>query len=635
MRGRGTVSRRALLSRAGAAGLVGLAGCNALSTDGPGTTPTRTAPATSTLADTIRFDGGGAEAFADALRTAEATPGSTLEVAAGTYRLDGSTVDHGQPHTHFTADGLRNVTIEGNGAELVVTTPTLGVLGLFNSDHVTIRDLRFDYESPPFTQATIVAVDDAHRTIEVEIEAGMPTFDAPHFTTRELGRERRWATIHDPATGNFLQERSLGATTIGFDDPVAIGDRRYRIQNVQPMRGIATGRRFVAVARLPFKHAVLLANCVEPVFEGVTIHAAPAFAVLATDCEAPTFRDVAIRPRGGSGRAIASNADGIHVLGCAPGPTIEGCHAERLQDDAYVVATSMNPVTEVLDDRTVTVRPLVGTRIRPGDTIQGFDTDFARLGTLPAVESVATNDLQLPGAWGRPVRVTFAASIAETIQAGDLLRNRSRSNQGFAIRDSVSRETRARHVRVTSRDGTIERNDLDGSAFPAIMLAGGRFFWPQSPPEAVTVRDNTIRDAGLNGFTTRFRGAIDAWIHLGDWRDGTRPAGRPIRDLTITGNTVTNSAFKGIQVDDAEGVRIEDNVVEDPNQVGGAQDAYGIGLVNDTDVTLVGNRVRGSSRDLEQFARRAGTGELTVRANALIIDGRSVPPAVVEPSNDG
>lgn len=37
----------------------------------------------------MRFDGGGADAFAEALRTVEANPGSTLDIAPGTYHLNG------------------------------------------------------------------------------------------------------------------------------------------------------------------------------------------------------------------------------------------------------------------------------------------------------------------------------------------------------------------------------------------------------------------------------------------------------------------------------------------------------------------------------------------------------------------
>lgn len=203
------------------------------------------------------------------------------------------------------------------------------------------------------------------------------------------------------------------------------------------------------------------------------------------------------------------------------------------------------------------------------------------------------------------------------------------------VRNSVSREIRSRHVRVTSRDGTIEDNELDGNAMPAVMLAGGTFFAPQSPPESVTVRNNTILRTGLNGFTTPFLGAIDAWIHLGGWRDGSRPDDRVIQNLTIIGNTVRTSAFRGIQVNDTNGVTIRDNVIEAPNQIGAEGDGYGIGLVNDRAVGLVGNQVRGASSVLDQFAVATTTEEVSAHENSLTIDDRSVPPEVVDEAGAG
>lgn len=648
------VTRRHLLRVGGGIGTAGIAGCQFLSggdTDPAETTGTSPPPPTQSTAspattrtvitsrrptetdapvETIRVDGDGAAAVADALRRAEDNPGSTIEFTPGTYRLDGRAVGREQPHTHFTGVGLTDVTIEGNDALLVMTDPTVGALGIFGSERVTLRNLRVDYDPPPMTQAAITAVDEAAGTVDVELLDGFPTFESPALSHPDLTPHRRFLTVHDPGTGDFVDDRSGGATTLRFDRPEPIGDRRYRLETVRPMRGLAAGRHVVVVARLPFKHGIVFFDCVEPTVEHVRVHMAPAFTLLAGLCEGPVFRDVSVAPEPDTDRYVGSVADGIHVLGCAPGPTIEDCHAERLQDDAYVVAAAMNRVESVDDSRTVEVRPRVGTRIRPGDRLEAIGEAFDRRGKLPRVTAVETTRLRLPGEWGWPARVTFESAIDDTLTAGAYLRNVSRANQGFSIRNCVSRDVRSRHVRVTSRDGTIEGNDLDGCAFPAIMLAGGPFDWSQSPPENVTVRNNAITHAGLNGFTTPFRGAIDAWIHLGRWRAGPRPAGRPIRNLTIAGNTINQSAFAGVHVNDADGAIIRDNSIEDPNQAAPAGDNYAVGLVNTRDVSVVGNTTSGDGAALDQFGHRVDTQRLEARDNALVIDGRSVSPEIVE-----
>lgn len=648
------VTRRHLLRMGAGIGSAGIAGCQFLSdgdsgppdstgtspqpptkpTDAPattlGATTSRRPTDTETPVGTVRIEDESPVAVAEALRVAEENPGSTIEFASGTYRLDGRAVGREQPHTHFTAVGLTDVTIEGNDALLVLTDPTVGALGFFGCDRVTLRNLRVDYDPPPMTQASIEAVDEAAGTVDVELLEGFPTFESPALSHPDLSPHRRFLTVHDPVTGDFGDDRSGGATTLRFDRPEPLGHRRYRLVNVRPMRGLAAGRHVVVVARLPFKHGIMLFDCLEPTVEHVRIHMAPAFSVLAGLCEGPVFRDVTLAPRPDGDRYVGSVADGIHVLGCAPGPTIEDCHAERLQDDAYVVAAAMNRVESVADSRAVQVRPRVGTRIRPGDTLEAIGADFERRGKLPRVTAVETTRLRLPGEWGWPARVTFESAIDDTLATGAFLRNVSRANQGFTIRNCVSRDVRSRHIRVTSRDGTIERNDLDGCAFPAIMLAGGTFSWSQAPPENVTVRNNTISRAGLNGFTTPFLGAIDAWIHLGRWRAGPRPAGRPIRELTIVGNTISRAAFAGVHVNDADGVAIRHNSIEDPNLAASAGDNYAIGLVNTSEVSVTGNSASGDGAALDQFGHRVDTQRLETRENTIEIEGQQVTPKIVQ-----
>lgn len=639
--GRRGLTRRRFLQVGVTLSAASLAGCQ--SGDAPGTQsptdsvdtgrPSASPTPTSRTLDTIRFDGGGAAALSEALRTAEANPGSTLAFEPGTYRLDGTEVGHSLPHSHFTTDGLEDVTIEGNDARLVLENPTMGAFGFYNCDGMTMRNLEIDYDPPPYAQGTITAVDAAANSLEVELEAGFPGLDSEYLSHPDLSASRRWATVHDPETGDFFDVPGIGATHVKFQGVERLGDRRFRVTGLQTMRGLAPGRLLVVVARWPFKHAILVFNCVEPTLADVTLRMSPGFSVLTADSASPTFRRFTVAPRPDSDRVIASNADGIHCLACAPGPTIEDCHMERLQDDSYVVASLMNPVEELVDDRTVRVEPLLGTRIRPDDAIEGIGADFARLGALPDVESVETSPPgRLPGDWGRPAVVTFAEPVAGTVEPGDFLRNRSRSNQGFTIRNNVSREVRPRHVRVTSRDGVIEGNELDGCGMPAVMLAGGKFFAPQSPPENVTVRNNTIVRAGTYGFTTPHLGAVDAWINLEGWRSGPHPADRAIRNLTVTGNTIRNCAFRAIQVNDTDGVAIRNNEIESPNQVGHDAPDYGIGLINDRAVDLVDNRVSGTASDLDQFAVRTATEDLEARDNVLTVDGNSVTPEVVDGS---
>lgn len=632
----GRPRRRDVLRLGTTVGAGAIAGCGS-SPGGGETTPTTPDSSTTTTSgsgspstgDAVTFDGGGAAAFSEALRTVEANPGSTLRIEPGTYHLDGLGTGRDYQAAHFAAYGLRDVTIEGGGATFVFEDPRLGGVHLFGCENATIRDLRLDYETPPYTRATIISIDEGTRSIDIEVDDGYPAFDGGAL----VDRDPDWATVHDPETGDFQDSRCCGGSVIRFETPEPLGSGRYRLRDLTPWRGFAAGRKLVVVARVPAGSALQLVGCVNPLVEAVTVHTSPLFVAHVALCASPAFRDVTARPRPGSGRPVTTTADGFHVVNCDPGPTFERCRLERLQDDAFAIDAKMHRVAEVTDDRTVRLEVVAATTIRPGDALEAISPAYGRSGTLPAVEAVETAGRRgWPEGLGSPVEVTFASGVADRLDVGGFLLNRSRSNAGFAIRNCVSKEIRARHVRITSRDGVVEGNEFDGSTSPAILLqpTTGFSFHPKGPAENVTIRDNVVTRAGLNGFTTPWPAAIVAWANLEDGVDERPPPGRPNRGIVIEDNTIREAAHRGVHVADAADVVVRNNAVERPNQRGLPGNEYGFGFDNTRNVEVSGNRVAGPGESLDGFAVRTGTGDLVASDNVLVVDGREETPEVVE-----
>lgn len=632
-------TRRALLRLGGALGIGLFAGCeglvedsNGTGTPSPGTEsprPTASPDPSATPVETVTFDGGGAAAFASALRTVEDNPGSTLAIEPGTYHLDGGGVGRDYDAAHFVTYDLADVTIEGNGATVVFEDARRGGLHFFGASNTTVRGLRLEYGPPPYTRGTIVSMDEAARMIEVEIDDGYPAFGEDIFASVDPA----WATVHEPDTGDFQDSLCCGGSVINFDPAESLGDGRFRIRNLRPWRGIGVGRDFVAVARVPEGSALQLVGCDGTLVEDVTVHTSPLFVALVALCAGPTFRNVTARPRPTTGRPIATTADGFHVVNCHPGPTFEDCHLERLQDDAFAIDSKMQRVAELVDSRTVRLDVVAATLIRPGDTLEAISPDYGRPGGLPAVERVESGDR---GGWpaklGAPIEVTFAADVADVLEVGSFLLNRSRSNAGFVIRDCTVRELRARHVRITSRDGVVERNAFDGSTSPAILLqpTTGHAFNPKGPAENVTIRNNTMTRTGLNGFTTPWRGAIVVRADIEPGIDEEPPPGQPNRGITVTNNAIRDAAHMGIFVADAADVEVRDNLVENPNLRGFPRNEFGIGFENARDVAVAGNRVVGTGEALREFGVRHLTSALAASGNEFVVDGRAVTPRIVE-----
>ena len=655
---RGRVTRRRLLRVGAVAGAGALAGCEGLlggsdgsdgadgsdgtdgtdaaPTTGPstGTTqlpdPTTTAPenpsptdeptegtTTEPAVDEVTFDGGGAAALSDALRTVEANPGSTLAIEPGTYRLGPGDSPTVYDKSHFVTYDLEDVTIEGNGAMLRLAEPSLGALHCFGGSGAVIRDLTIEYDVPPFARTTVRSVDEDAGTVDVAVHDGYPAFDEGIFA----GRDPAWATIHDPATGSFLDAGCCGATVINVDPPAHLGGRRYRLRNANRVRDVEAGQWLVAVARVNGGSALRLIGCEEPVVDGVTVHTSSLFVGLIAQCAAPTIRNVTARPREGSGRPIATTADGFHVVDCNPGPTFENCTFERLEDDAFAINAKMQPVTGVLG-RTVDLHPVGGVNIRPGDDLEAISSDYNRQGSLPRVEAVERGPRPgWPDDVGSPTAVTFARDVTGQLREGSFVANATLANQGFAIRNCEARDIRGLHVRITSRDGVVENNEFGDNTGGSILCqpTSGSTYAPKGPAEEITIRNNVLTDVGQNGFASPGAGAITVLTNIGDPSD--RPPGQPNRAITIAGNTIRNSGYKGIQIADARDVELRDNVVERPNLAAIPRNAYGIGLANTRDATVSGNRVLGTSDQLAAFGVRETTSGLTATGNEFVLDG--------------
>lgn len=104
---------------------------------------------------------------------------AAIASGASSYSLDpGATYQQGNASLVIRASSFA---VHGNGATLVFF-PTAGVL-IDGSSDVAVTDLTVTYSPRCFTQGAVVAYDAQHNTIDVKLDAGFPTPDAPWFTS--------------------------------------------------------------------------------------------------------------------------------------------------------------------------------------------------------------------------------------------------------------------------------------------------------------------------------------------------------------------------------------------------------------------------------------------------------------------
>jgi hypothetical protein len=275
-----------------------------------------------------------------------------------------------------------------------------------------------------------------------------------------------------------------------------------------------------------------------------------------------TMSRVKIEPREGSGRWIASFADGMHFSGCKGRIRIEHCRFSGLHDDAVNVHGTHLKIVKIPADDQLIVRFM-------HPQTYGFTAFFEK----DSVAFVHPSTLVLY-AYGlvksvrrlsdREILLTLEKGIPSGVGVGDVVENTTWTPQ-LTVRDCVFTGTNTRGLLVTTcRKVVIEGNEFDRLGMQAILIADDALSWYESGPvRDVLIRHNVFRENGHNAMPGNYAIAIapenheltPAPVHrnvrIVDNRFICYSApvltARSVEGLSFTGNTVMYTRpFEGI-----------------------------------------------------------------------------------------
>ena len=461
-------------------------------------------------------------AIDDATRAGD---GSIVILKAGTYRVMSAQTER-PAFTITRADGL---TIQGAGNDaagtlILITNPQAGGFTWFESDNCVIRRLTIDYDPPPFTQGSIIAV--GTTSFDWQIPSHFPALEEPGFcpTPAPPGCTGRfggnWGMVIEPTTklikrglADSLYVASWTKLSTDLD-----ADRLYRITPTswsQPMLAqMAAGDRFIYIRRNGGT-AVLFAFSRNCAAEDIDVRASPVLAA-ASQGEGPNrFTRFNVRFAPGSDRLLTTNADGVHCQQERFGVTLENSFFEGMADDViniyhptYFVYSFTAPDQVVLAIRGFT-------RLRAGDRLQFIDpkTGIVR-GETTAADAVqltaAQRAVECPKAnvtpatgWEDCWRVTLSPPLSGITsgtdpKSADQVYDMDASGNGYVIRNNVMTASRRHGVFAKAANGLIEGNamlDLGGQAMVIINDPD----WPEGPlPRNVTIARQHHRQRQLH-----------------------------------------------------------------------------------------------------------------------------------------
>lgn len=257
---------------------------------------------------------------------------------------------------HLAVIGADELTIEGQGeVELRFADATRGGVAFFGCRGSVLRNVAISYLEKPFSQGTIIRVDDEPTGFVLRKDEGYPDPDGKRFLKADSNRftaHQKNGLVAMDGTGRVGSVERQPDGTFLFRPPGFEGDHSY-------WKRRTVGERIVVVARY---HGDSMAFPVSFHFsgfcgaQGVRVYESPGQPFIDDKSYASHLQDCTVDIRPGSKDMLASNADGciaggvMSPKGCV-GPYICGCRFVHMEDDAFNICTFAGRISAMREDR--------------------------------------------------------------------------------------------------------------------------------------------------------------------------------------------------------------------------------------------------------------------------------------------
>jgi len=503
-----------------------------------------------------------------------------LVFASGTYDINGGSEDErGRRQSSFDIMNINNLTIEGNGSELIGHDYAT-MFSFTECNNLTINNLIVDWDPLPFTQGKVVEVKDDYVDIEVvapfTAQAGRRT-EALLGYDMELQRMARRYTDHyqkgDEKTSEVIRPGVMR---------LFIG-RHDRFAGALPPVG-----RYIIVRHQVYGYqSFQFSRCANVQIENVNIYSNPGMGVVGRQSRDFFIRHLKVMIRPGSGRWMSCTADATNFRGCRGSVVMENCLFEGMGDDATNVRSgSYTVVAERLDDRRLSIsggsrggfpsEPEIGDKLE----LSGDDKLLVPYATV-TVQSVNRNEKE------KTLIVEFDDKLPERTKKGDIVGNAS-ACPFLHIRGCTVIRNRARGLIIKNRGAIVEDcyfQDITASAIG--MNTDITTWWESIGSHDVIIRNNRFINCRFDPDVVR--GVIECSTNPGSSEHA--PAGVHQR-ITIENNIIQGTNANAIKIGSADGVDIINNIIDQSKD-------EAILIYNSRNVRITGNKLTNSKVGLK------------------------------------
>lgn len=444
---------------------------------------------------------------------------------------------------------LDGVPLNGAYPEIIHTTRGVGMFLFYKlGPGCQVKNLVLDVaqSAVPFTQGTVVDVDEAEKRFTVSLDAGYPTpaelqgaYSSPGGGVSNVwtadGKKIKLGTHHmvlGPGTwsqvgGNWVFNVAAygGPTNIATYDKFTLGW---------------------------FNHGAVIVNHVASFLaDNVTIYGSSGMGITNQSTDDPVVTGCKILRRPGSGR-ILTGWDGYHFQGTRGGK-LTNCVAEGLQDDCNHVYGQYNEISAVTQSGNLytgcaiatTTNPLM--RIAENDVLEivnpedGYAMHYVQVATVSTVN---------PGV----IDVTFTTAVPsqpawKPINTGaqhpTRVWNQDRSGKGFESSYNTFRNCAARGIIMRAHNALVIGNHMQSLGWGGLQVCNGgagsdSLTGPY--PRAGRFQDNTFTDcrriANVSDLGTIL---VASWKGVGNWQ----PTAAVNSIYATKGHTFANNVIEG------------------------------------------------------------------------------------------
>ncbi|HEY9256522.1 right-handed parallel beta-helix repeat-containing protein, partial [Chitinophaga sp.] len=362
-------------------------------------------------------------------------------------------------------------------------------------EDMTLRNVSVDFERPSMSEMTLLAVSPT-----AVLAAVHPDSRFAIINQRLEWYGEKWGLKQFHA---ILSDTVKGVNTYSSWDPFYKSKAMLMSPGVVQFRGDFSRFKGEAGNVLSVRDGIrdqvgaFIQHCKNVHLENIHMRYMHGLGITSQFSENLYYSHIQVTPAAGSGRVMATFADGMHFSGCKGVIEITDAHFKGLHDDPINVHGTHLQVTQIVSPRVLKLRFM-------HHQTYGFEAFFAG----DSIGFVHSAELQTYGHGlvaaakmlsAREMEVTLNKDIPAGVRIGDCLENTTWV-PSLTIRNCRFESVHTRGILVTTRKKVlIANNTFYRTGMHAILIADDAGSWYESGAVAdVTITGNTFEGCGYN-----------------------------------------------------------------------------------------------------------------------------------------